>query len=314
MIQGPLVSAIIPTYNRANIVCEAVESVLQQTYANIEVIVVDDGSTDDTQARLRSYGNKIRVLTQHNAGPSAARNRGISVSRGELIAFLDSDDIWLSAKLERQVALLQKAGSSVPCCLCNITMRWAQKEVASFETASLHPGMDEGVWINVDEIVATRFVLLNQGIVIRREVLERIGGFDESLWLLEDAELSLRLSLEGPWAFIQEPLVIWRESKSSSLHKLALKEDVNLREPLVRILERHLAALKGGSEQRRLRNYVRRELNRARRQLRAARLSQRSSWAASTVGISLGLIEHYRRAIFVRSPWFPKMKVEEWRA
>jgi len=114
---NPLVSAIIPTYNRAHVICDAVESILAQTYREIEVIVVDDGSKDDTLPRLKQYGDRIRVVSQANAGPAAARNRGIAVAQGELIAFLDSDDLWLSTKIERQVALLQRAGESVPCCL-----------------------------------------------------------------------------------------------------------------------------------------------------------------------------------------------------
>jgi glycosyltransferase involved in cell wall biosynthesis len=308
MSSGPLVSAIIPTFNRATIVSEAVESVLQQTYPNTEVIVVDDGSTDDTPARLRQYGNRIRVVTQNNAGPAAARNRGIAVSHGELIAFLDSDDIWLPTKLERQVALLKKA-QSASCCLCNITMRWSEKEVGSFEIAALHPSVDEGIWLNVDEVLATRFVLFNQGIVIRRDVLEKIGGFDESLWLLEDHELALRLSLEGPWAFIRDPLVIWRETRAGSLYQQAQHEEIRSTEPLVLILEKHLARVKQSPQDKRLQKYVSQELGRARRQLRALRMSKMSSWGASNVGRSLRKIEQYRRAVFLRSPWFPKMRV-----
>ena len=103
----------------------------------------------------------------------------------------------------------------MPCCLCNIAMQWHDRELGSFETAWLYPSVEEGLWLNVDEMVATRFVLFNQGIVIRREVLKRIGGFNEGLRLLEDTDLALRLSLEGPWAFVREPLVVWRESQES---------------------------------------------------------------------------------------------------
>src|SRR5687767_13189801 len=107
MESTPLVSVIIPTYNRASVVCRAIDSVLGQTYGNIEVIVVDDGSTDETLERLHSYGDRIRVLTQANAGPSVARNRGIAVATGGIVAFLDSDDYWLPTKVARQVVLLE---------------------------------------------------------------------------------------------------------------------------------------------------------------------------------------------------------------
>ena len=99
----PQVSVIIPTYNRAGCLREAVDSVLFQEFRGFELIVVDDGSTDGTSQLLRKYGGSIRVLRQENRGVSAARNAGIAASRGELIAFLDSDDIWLSGKLACQV-------------------------------------------------------------------------------------------------------------------------------------------------------------------------------------------------------------------
>ena len=305
----PLVSAIIPTYNRAHLICDAVDSVLQQTYLNVEIIVVDDGSTDSTQAKLREYGDRIRVVSQDNAGPSAARNRGIAVSRGDLVAFLDSDDLWLPTKLERQVALLNRTSKVVPCCLCNIMMRWQDKELASFDIACLHPSLEEGIWLNVGEVLATRFVLFNQGIIIRREVLEKSGGFDESLRFMEDYELPLRLSLEGPWAYIREPLVIWRETDGSWSRK-SRSEDICQKECMVKVFENQLARVsiehRHLSERKRLTS----ELKKARRQLSAAKLGQMDFWAASTVSKSLNKVEQYRSGLFRRSPWFPKMKVD----
>jgi glycosyltransferase involved in cell wall biosynthesis len=304
----PLVSAIIPTYNRAHIVCEAVESVLAQTYSNIEVIVVDDGSKDDTLARLQQFGDRIRVVSQHNAGPAAARNRGIAMSRGELIAFLDSDDLWLPAKIERQVALLERAGESVPCCLSNIMMKWNSGDRASFDMAQLQPSAEEGVWLNVDEVFVTRYVLFNQGIIIRREVLEKIGVFDESIQYLEDVEFPLRLSLEGPWAFIQTPLVVWRESMTNSVYKNSKRDELCTTECMVKVFELHLARVKNVPRKTRLQWYVSGELNRARRHLWAIRMSQTNSWG-SRLAAAIGMLERYRSAMFRRSPWYPKMKV-----
>jgi glycosyltransferase involved in cell wall biosynthesis len=309
MKRSPLVSTIIPTYNRAHLVREAVDSVLAQTYPNVELIVVDDGSTDDTQAQLKRYGNRIRVLTQQNAGPSAARNRGIEVSRGDLISFLDSDDLWLTTKLERQVSLLQEAGESVPCCLCNILMRWSDRDIPSFEISSLQPFVAEGIWNNVAEVLATRFVLFNQGALVRRHVLSTIGGFDESLRLLEDYELALRLSLQGPWAFIEEPLVVWRET-AGSLYQNARRDEIGPQERLVEILRRPLVMPRTRSKSERFQKHIARELCRARRQLSAARMSQSKSRFATRLGGLLQTIERYRRALFRRSPWFPKMEVE----
>src|SRR5512139_3834983 len=101
---SPLVSVVIPTYNRAWCLRQAVDSVLAQEFGDFELIVVDDGSTDATADLLAAYADRIRVLRQANHGVSAARNAGIAAARGGLFAFLDSDDIWLSRKLSTQVA------------------------------------------------------------------------------------------------------------------------------------------------------------------------------------------------------------------
>ena len=101
------ISAVIPTYNRRDMVCEAIDSALTQTYPCHEIIVVDDGSTDGTGELLREkYGDRIRYIRQENAGPSAARNRGIEAATGEWIAFLDSDDLWVEEKNELQIIIL----------------------------------------------------------------------------------------------------------------------------------------------------------------------------------------------------------------
>ena len=105
-IQPPLVSVIMPTFNRSWSLKKAIDSVLSQEYASLETIVVDDGSTDDTPALLSSYGTRIRVIRQANQGVSAARNAGIRAAQGELITLLDSDDAWLPGKVQAQVDFL----------------------------------------------------------------------------------------------------------------------------------------------------------------------------------------------------------------
>jgi glycosyltransferase involved in cell wall biosynthesis len=308
MNSKPLVSVIIPTYNRAHVVGEAIDSVLAQSYAHIEIIVVDDGSTDETLGRLHSYRDKIRVAQQANAGPAAARNRGIAIARGELIAFLDSDDIWLPPKIERQVNLMARAGESVPCCLCNIMMKWKSGDRASFDISSLQPSFEEGVWLNPDEVLSTRFVLFNQGIIIRRHVLDKIGAFDESIRYLEDYEFPLRLSLEGSWAYIGTPLVVWRESMTNSVYKNSLRDRLCTSECKVEVFATHLARIEKIQRHKRLRRFVKRELERSRRQLWADRIRQMNRWG-SAVAASVETVEQYRNSLFRRSPWFPKMKV-----
>jgi glycosyltransferase involved in cell wall biosynthesis len=204
----PLVSVIIPVYNRASTVGRAVESVLRQTYRPLEVIVVDDGSTDGTAESLAAYGDKIILIRQPNGGPSSARNTGVRHSKGIFIAFLDSDDTWEPAKLEFQVRLLILGGEKVPCCVCNARNIVGGESIeTSFEIAGVGSGLAEGYWLNPADLIASRFLLFNQVVAIRRAAFEKVGGFKESMRVLEDHDLAFRLSLLGPWAFISEPMV-----------------------------------------------------------------------------------------------------------
>ncbi len=214
----PHVSVIVPTYNRAGMISRTIRNIFEQTYSNFEIIVVDDGSVDDTSAVLRRFGESIKVINQRNAGPAAARNRGIEAARGEIIALQDSDDLWMPTKLARQVSLLEQVGASIPCCLCNARLEFTSRPVTtSFDLAWIHPPLEEGIWGNVPDVLAVTFVLLNQCAAIRTEALRKIGGFNESMVFMEDYDLGLRLALEGhSWAYIREPMVIWRQGSQGS--------------------------------------------------------------------------------------------------
>src|ERR1051326_205992 len=111
----PQVSVIIPTYNSAHYLADAVESVLSQTFQDIEVLIIDDGSTDETETVIQRYGSLVRCFRQRNSGVAVARNRGIEESRGEYVAFLDADDTWLPHKLERQLAALDECSDYGAC-------------------------------------------------------------------------------------------------------------------------------------------------------------------------------------------------------
>jgi glycosyltransferase involved in cell wall biosynthesis len=310
MSKGPLVSIIIPTYNRAELVCQTIDNVFLQTYSNFELIVVDDGSTDDTQSRLHEYGDRIRVFTQANAGPAVARNRGIELARGEIIAFQDSDDIWKPVKLERQVALLEHFGSSVPCCLCNVVMRIVNgKDFTSFDHSLLRPRHEAGLWLNVSDVLATRFILFNQAVAIRRKPLEKVGGFDVRLKYLEDYDLPLRLALEGPWAFIREPLVIYGEASPESFSQAALKDPVVLKQCELKIYEHLLEMTAKETGRASFRGHLMRRLRMARRQLRAIQLGRTdSSSAARALSELVVEFDRYYLKAFRRSPWFPQPK------
>lgn len=306
MSVDPLVSVIIPTYNRAEIICQTVDNVFQQTYSNFEIIIVDDGSTDDTPARLRQYGDRIRVVKQSNAGPAAARNHGARVARGEIIAFQDSDDLWKPTKLKRQVALLEK-NKSIPCCLCNVVLRVVNgREFTSFDLSLIHPRHEEGIWVNVSDVLATRFVMFNQAVAIRREAFARIGGFDEGLKYLEDYDLPLRLSLEGAWAFIREPLVIYGNGSPLSFSRAALEDPIVLKHCELNICERMLARGNGHGRQASFQGHLKRRRAIFRRELRAIELSRKGFWGAQVIAKLLMKTNRYFLACFRRSPWFPK--------
>lgn len=304
----PLVSAVIATYNRAHVVGEAINSVLQQTYPNVELIVVDDGSSDNTQEVLRELGPRIRVVVQENSGPSAARNHGIKVARGQIISFLDSDDLWMPTFVERHVALLEKAGPSVPCSISNAWARFADgREDYSFEIAWLRPAIGEGLWVNPFDVLASRFVMCCQMLAIRREIVDKIGGFDNSLKHMEDYDIALRLSLEGPWGFIREPLVLFRQSPPGESLSLSITaEDSKLHECIFKIRQKADALRAARAPAVRSRHMVL-ALQSARRQVWVASLRNDRSSLKRCLGRLLWRVQRYRSAFWRRSPFFPKM-------
>jgi glycosyltransferase involved in cell wall biosynthesis len=312
MRNRPGVSVIIPTFNRANVISETIDSVLAQTYRDIEIIIVDDGSTDDTAKKLSIYGDRIRIVYQQNAGTSAARNRGIEVSNAKLIAFQDSDDLWKPTKLERQVSLLSRLDSSVPCCLCNAIMQNLYgdgRELLSFDISGISSQYQEGLWLNVTEVLASRSVLFNQTVAVRREALEKVGGFDADLRTAEDYDLSLRLSLEGPWGFIAEPLTIWRAGATNSLSKMAVQDQIKLKENEIKIFERMLSRIKGTGQER-LERLLSKRLSEFRRRLALAQLSKTKSGTAQFRANLVGAVENYRTRIAAKLSKLPKMDTQ----
>lgn len=183
----PLVSVVIPTYNRCHFIADCIDSVLGQTYANIEVLVVDDGSTDATAQVLAGYADRVKIIRQKNAGQAAARNNGIKNSRGELIAFLDDDDSWRPTKLELQVP--QFENPDIFCVHAGIMYRHEQSE-KDFE---LH--RDRAVDLHA---TLAGVILPIQTVVVRRSAFETAGLFAEDLRGPEDWDMFIRLAVLGP--------------------------------------------------------------------------------------------------------------------
>jgi len=209
------VSVIIPTYNRAWCLPQAVASVLAQTFQNFELIVVDDGSRDDTARIAASWEPPVRFLQQANQGVSAARNRGIRASRGRLLAFLDSDDGWQPDKLARQVAFFEAHPAAM---ICQTDEIWIRRGV---RVNPKHRHRKPSGWIF--EASLDLCLVSPSAVMARRELFDTVGVFDEELPACEDYDLWLRVSARYPVHLIEAPLVVKRgghPDQLSSQHSL----------------------------------------------------------------------------------------------
>jgi glycosyltransferase involved in cell wall biosynthesis len=195
-----VVSVIIPTYNRSELVREAVASVLAQTYAAIEVIVVDDGSIDDTAFVLESLGSAVRLILQPHCGVSAARNAGILAADGEWLAFLDSDDLWLPRKLRVQLDFFSKHREFR---ICQTEETWLRNG-HKLNPKKYHKKPRGYCFPQLLE----RCLISPSAVVIHREVFAEVGFFDESLPVCEDYDLWLRIGYRYSIGLIEEPLTI----------------------------------------------------------------------------------------------------------
>ena len=211
MSKQPTVSVVIPTYNYGQFVTEAVESVLAQSYTDFEIVVVDDGSTDDTRERLAPYMDRIKYIYQENRGLSAARNMGIRTARGGLVAFLDADDVWLSERLSVQVPIL--LGS---------------EDVGIIASTSYdfdEPLPERPTSTVVTEVSAEELVIKARfgpgGVLARRECFETCGFFDEDLRSAEDRDMWIRIARKFRVLRVAEPLWRYRVHGASMSYNLS---------------------------------------------------------------------------------------------
>ena len=212
----PRVSVVIPTYNRVDVLPRAIESVLSQSESDLELLIVDDGSTDDTQEFLSSYEDpRVRsVVHGTNRGANVARNTGIQEATGTYIAFLDSDDEWHPRKLERQLGVLESRSEEWVAAYCDYDIRVAgtggrvemlgARVLARGKPSSPQEGGEElmGAILADDVQPGAGSTLL-----VRTDIARKIGGFDESLDRFQDPEFVLRILREGNVAYVDEPLV-----------------------------------------------------------------------------------------------------------
>jgi glycosyltransferase involved in cell wall biosynthesis len=225
-----MISVIIPTFNRAKLVAEAVRSVLGQKDCpgEVEIIVVDDGSTDDTARTLASLPGNIRCLRREHGGVSAARNLGIAESRGEWIAFLDSDDLWLPGKLCAQMKFFSDHPETLLCQTEEIWIRDGRRM-----NARKYHKKPEGYCFPA---LLERCLVSPSAVVINRRVLDSTGLFDESLPACEDYDLWLRIGCRFPIGVVEKPLVVKRGGHPDQLSATVANLDRYRIEAIVKLL------------------------------------------------------------------------------
>lgn len=219
----PKVSVVMPCYNNAPYVRQAVDSILQQDYPNIELIVVDDGSNDNSLEVLASYGERIKVVSQPNQGPAAARNNGIRHATGDYIAFLDSDDLWLQGKLSAQLEFL-KINPDFIACFCSWSV-WDGNSIPEFNLPTaeqrLELQQDKSGWLYLPLLDDS--VIHTISVVIKKQIVDKVGFFNEEFRAGEDHDYWLRLSRVGKIAKLKTTYALYRANPQSTTNKVHAK-------------------------------------------------------------------------------------------
>jgi glycosyltransferase involved in cell wall biosynthesis len=233
----PKVSVIVPTYNRSHFVCDAIDSILNQTFKDFEVITVDDGSTDNTQGVLQKYGSRLYYIYQQNHGLPAARNTGIEAAKGEYIAFLDDDDLWFPEKLEKQVKFLD-ANPDIGLVHAFTEVVDERGLLLAEETKNRLKQYKKSMQLGYTYGGISRMgIMFMSSVMVRKSCLELVGYFDSTLDCgREDWDFALRFALKYRIATLLEPLVKYRLHQSSTLFK-------KLTEGRIKVCLKHLAML-----------------------------------------------------------------------
>ena len=222
----PTVSVIIPTYNRAHLIGRAIQSVLNQTYQDFEIIVVDDASKDNTEEVVKSFRDERIIYLRHenNRGAQTARNTGIKAAKGGWIAFLDSDDEWLPQRLEVELSLAHKTGVSVVYSECYIK-RSNDSELKIFGIR--HKSGD--IYRDLLKYPGPMF----QGLLVKRECLERIGYLDKAIISYQEWDTAIRLARYYKFGFVEKPLFIYHCHEDETISK-DMKRDADGRAQIVK--------------------------------------------------------------------------------
>jgi glycosyltransferase involved in cell wall biosynthesis len=269
------VSVIIPTYNRKAFVLEAVNSILAQTYEDYELIVVDDGSADGTGEALKPYGDRLRYLYQENQGVSAARNRGLGHARGEFIAFLDSDDLWLPSKLAIQIAFMEQHPEAR---LCYTDEIWIRRGLR-VNPKKRHVKYSGEIY----PYCLPLCIISPSSALMCRDLFAQVGAFDSGLPVCEDYDLWLRVAARFPIFFIPHRLIVKRGGHPDQLSRQHWGNDRYRVMALAKILEMGVLTPQ-------LRELTIQELHRKGRVLINGYLKRRKEGEAKDLQ---GLLKHY---------------------
>lgn len=222
--ERPLVSVVIPVYNRMDTIERSINSVLNQTYKNIEIIVIDDGSIDDTLKIIEHLSiSDIKVLKQNHRGANAARNLGISAAKGEFIAFQDSDDEWLPDKLEKQITYMLR--NNYEACYCPFFLYEGSHNGVFFSDYQDKQKYEEDLL----EVLKKRNVISTQTLVIHQNIVSDVGVFDEEMPRCQDYEFVIRIIQKKKIGYINEPLVKVYRTDNSISNDEAKQKEANIR-------------------------------------------------------------------------------------
>jgi len=235
-----LVSVILPTFNRARTLPRAITSVLSQSYSNLELLIIDDGGSDNTAEIVAAVGDpRIRyVVMEKNGGASSARNAGLRLAKGQFIAFQDSDDEWLAGKLERQVRAAQEAGEAAVT-VFHPKILYGRDDAGLYgpHRVCLLPKIEDQAEASIKKLIHLQNLISTQTLLITREAFERAGFFDVHLVNSEDWAFGIELFYKSKVVFIDEPLVVsyMQDDSISMLRRRGAKAQVRILKRLSRM-------------------------------------------------------------------------------
>jgi glycosyltransferase involved in cell wall biosynthesis len=207
----PFVSVIIPTYNRVELLRETLLSVLSQTFQDYEILVIDDGSTDNTHVMVQNLNSAIRYFYQENQGTAPARNTGIGYATGDWLAFLDSDDLWKPQKLARQVAELKRSQNQWIYCDVDLFDQKTRTVQGTYHQRILKPYQG---WVAKELLLGDFIPALST--LVHRDVFKEVGLFNSSEWFHEDWEMWLKIASKFPISYVPETLGVYRQHQNKS--------------------------------------------------------------------------------------------------